>query len=90
MDEIRIPLHFREGMYHMNKLPAESDDFLLLRLEPCKIVSYTVPGQSNVVRLYNLEEQYVLDYLTATYRETGELYCVELRNDGDVTLVYLH
>ena len=31
MDEIRIPLHFREGMYHLNELPTESDDFLLLR-----------------------------------------------------------
>ena len=90
MDEIRIPLHFREGMYSLNELPAESDDFLLLRLEPCEIVSYTVPKQNNVVRLYNLEEQFVLDHLTATYRETGELYCVELRNDEDVTLVYLH
>ena len=52
MDEIRIPLHFREGMYHLNELPIESDDFLLLRLEPCEIVSYSVPGKSNVVRLY--------------------------------------
>jgi hypothetical protein len=90
MDEIRIPLHFREGMYHLNELPTESDDFLLLRLEPCEIVSYSVPGKSNVVRLYNLEEQFVLDHLTTTYRETGELYCVELRGDEDVALVYLH
>ena len=90
MDEIRITLHFREGMYSLNELPAESDDFLLLRLEPCEIVSYTVPKQNHVVRLYNIDKQDVQKYLTATYRETGELYCVELRRDEDVTLVYLH
>ena len=31
-----------------------------------------------------------MNYLTATYRSSGELYCVELRNGEDVTLVYLH
>ena len=90
MDELRIPLHFRAGIYHLNELPAESNDFLLLRFEPCEIVSYTVPGKGTSVRLYNLKEQFVLEHLTATYRETGELYCVELRSDENVTLVYLH
>ena len=42
MDEIRIPLHFREGMYHLNELPAESDDFLVLRMEPCEIVRWII------------------------------------------------
>ncbi|MCR4646956.1 MAG: hypothetical protein K5695_16380 [Oscillospiraceae bacterium] len=90
MDEIRIPFHYREGSYPQNALPTESDHFLTLRLEPCDILSYTVPGKGTTVRLYDLKKQAVLENLTATYRDTGELYCVELRKGEDVTLVYLH
>ena len=59
-------------------------------MEPCNVLSYAVPGKGNVVRLYSLDKQDVLSHLTATYRDSGELYCVELRDGEDVLLVYLH
>ena len=89
-EEIRIPLHFQEGVYSLDTLPTESDSNLTLRLESYDVVSYIVPGQGNEIRLYDLKKQDILNYLTITYRNNGELYCVELRDGEEVLLVYLH
>ena len=89
-EEIRIPLHFKEGVYPLSSLPAETEDDLVLCSDPSDILSYRVSKERNTVRLYSIPKQDILNYLTATYRSSGELYCVELRNGDDVLLVYLH
>ena len=89
-EEIRIPLRFRQGMYRLNELHTEDDNVLSLCFESYNILTYEVPNRGNKVRLYELEKHDVLAHLTATYRESGELYCVEMRDGEDVLLVYLH
>ena len=89
-EEIRIPLHFKEGVYPLSSLPDGTDDDLVLCPESFDILSYRVPKQKNTVRLYSIPKQDIMNYLTATYRSSGELYCVELRNGENVLLVYLH
>ena len=44
-EEIRIPLHFKEGVYPLASLPAGADDDLVLCSESFDILSYRVPKQ---------------------------------------------
>ncbi len=89
-EDIRIPLHFQPGVYPVGKLPAVSENFIAIQHEPSDTISYTVPCTGREVRLHRLSKSYILEHLTANYRENGGLYCVEIRDGDDVSLVYIH
>lgn len=87
--EYKIPLQFKPGKFHLNELPANNKDVLLLSCGKYDILSYFVPKYRTEVRLYNITEQLIQNYLYATYNDNGQLKYVELIQDDDVRLLFI-